>query len=266
MYTAKSFVAAKSLAEADELLKKSKKNRLLAGGMWLRLGKGSYHTLVDLSQLGLNQIQFTEKATEIGAFTTLRQIEQNQSIQHLYASCLPECLNHIVGVQFRNLATIGGNVFCKHGFSDIIPALLVLQCQLEFYHQGQINLADYLQQEHVSDILLKLILSKDIEACCFTSYKQTATDLSILNFAAASHQKQIYLAIGARPRVAKLWHQTLTWQQLAQLTLADVEQIVQDFDFGSNMRASQAYRQAIAPPLLYELLLNLKEKLGVDER
>lgn len=37
-----------------------------------------------------------------------------------------ESLRHIVGVQFRNLATVGGSIFGRFGFSDVLTMFLAL--------------------------------------------------------------------------------------------------------------------------------------------
>ena len=37
-----------------------------------------------------------------------------------------EAVRHIVGVQFRNCATVGGSVYGRFGFSDVLTLLLAL--------------------------------------------------------------------------------------------------------------------------------------------
>lgn len=44
---------------------------------------------------------------------------------------MKESLRHIVGVQFRNLATVGGSLWGRFGFSDVLTLLLALDAQVE---------------------------------------------------------------------------------------------------------------------------------------
>jgi len=83
MMTIQNYVRAQSLQEAYDL-NQVKRNRVIGGMMWLRLGSGSVNTAIDLCQLGLNTIEETEEQFSIGAMVTLRQIEL-----HLTPSALP---------------------------------------------------------------------------------------------------------------------------------------------------------------------------------
>ena len=74
MITIQKYIRAQSLEEAWQL-NQNKRNRILGGMLWLRLGKGSVNTAIDLCDLGLNTIEETEEAFSIGAMATLRDIE-----------------------------------------------------------------------------------------------------------------------------------------------------------------------------------------------
>ena len=49
---------------------------------------------------------------------------------------MAESVRHIVGVQFRNLATVGGSVFGRFGFSDVLTLLLALEARVVLYRGG----------------------------------------------------------------------------------------------------------------------------------
>ena len=74
MITIQKYVRAQSLEEAWKL-NQSKKNRILGGMLWMRLGSGSVNTAIDLSELGLNAIEENEEEFSIGAMATLRDLE-----------------------------------------------------------------------------------------------------------------------------------------------------------------------------------------------
>ena len=59
MITIQKYVRAGSLEEAWQL-NQNKRNRILGGMLWLRLGKGSVGTAIDLGDLGLDTIEENE--------------------------------------------------------------------------------------------------------------------------------------------------------------------------------------------------------------
>ena len=54
---AKSFQRVSSVEEAYKLVKESPKNKIVAGGLWLKKGNADADTLIDLSLLGLDKIE-----------------------------------------------------------------------------------------------------------------------------------------------------------------------------------------------------------------
>ena len=67
MITIQKYVRAQSLEEAWQL-NQNKRNRILGGMLWMRLGKGSINTAIDLCDLDLNTIgiAFWESRLEAG--------------------------------------------------------------------------------------------------------------------------------------------------------------------------------------------------------
>ena len=76
MITIQKYVRAQSLEEAWQL-NQAKRNRIVGGMLWLRLGRGGVGTAIDLSGLGLDKIEETDTEFSIGAMATLRQLEQH---------------------------------------------------------------------------------------------------------------------------------------------------------------------------------------------
>ncbi|TCO74622.1 FAD binding domain-containing protein [Marinisporobacter balticus] len=78
---------------------------------------------------------------------------------------MPETLDMayelIIGVQLRNLVTVGGTVYARYGFLDFITALLALNVSVELYKEGRMSLEEFLQKSVQNDILVKIILYKD---------------------------------------------------------------------------------------------------------
>ena len=72
MLTIQNYVKAKTIEEAYEL-NQARNSRVMGGMMWLRLSNANVKTMIDLSGLGLDQIEETEHVIKIGAMCTLRQ-------------------------------------------------------------------------------------------------------------------------------------------------------------------------------------------------
>ena len=107
--TISDYVKARTLEEAYEL-NQARSSRIMGGMMWMRLSNAKVKTVIDLSDLGLDQIEETDNVIKIGAMCTLRQIEQCEALREMYGDGIAEAVRHIVGVQFRNQATVGGSI------------------------------------------------------------------------------------------------------------------------------------------------------------
>ena len=251
MYNARDYIKAQSCREVCEALSKSKRNKIVAGNMWLRLSKGNYNSLIDITDLGFDYIKEENNFVKIGACTPLRKIELSGILSENYGCVFSNLLAKIVGVQFRNTATIGGNVFLKHGFSDIITLLVALDAKVCFELSGEMALTEYISRQIQNDLLKEIIIPTK-QNVAFASYKPTATDLSALNVAVCRDNSEIRVAIGARPAVAK-----------AKVFAADTnaEIIASAFNYGNNMRSSAGYRKIIAMDLLEKCLTDLNNTI-----
>ncbi len=232
------YVRAKSVEEAYEL-NQSFKNVVAGGMMWLHLSKAEYDTLIDLCDLGLDQIEEEAEYLKIGSMTTLSQLENSELIKEYFGSAFEDCLKHIVGVQFRNSATIGGSIVARLGFSDVITLLLPLDVQLVFYKQGTVSLKDFLTNKPQRDILEYILIPKKKKAIRFESIRKTYTDLPVLNVCGIREEDGYRFAVGSRPGTA---------------VLAGEDETV---EFSNNQRGSKEYREH-----LYEVLKKrIKESL-----
>ena len=83
MLTITDYVKAKTLEEAYEL-NQARNSRVMGGMMWMRLGNARVKTVIDLSELGLDQIEETDHVFKIGAMCTLRQLELHQGLREMY--------------------------------------------------------------------------------------------------------------------------------------------------------------------------------------
>lgn len=236
MLTIKRYVRAQSLDEAYTLCQK-RANVVLGGMLWLKTQNRTVDTAIDLSDLGLDTIEETPEAYRIGAMVTLRQLEQHPGLAALTQGALAESVCHIVGVQFRNLATVGGSIYGRFGFSDVLTLFLALDCEVELYRAGRMPLAQFAAMPYDRDILTHICLRKTPGLKVqYQSVRATQTDFPILTCAAArTAQGQYRFAIGARPMKAVLVTPDCDPAQLPAAVQAAVKT-------GSNLRGSAEYR------------------------
>ena len=146
MLKIKEYARPESLAQAYEW--NQKKSSCVIGGMlWLKMSHKNVGMAIDLSGLGLDRIREDGENFRVGAMVTLRELELHQGLGRYTEGALGAALRDIVGVQFRNLATAGGSVFGRFGFSDVLTVLLAMNTYVKLYRAGEISLADFLARK-----------------------------------------------------------------------------------------------------------------------
>lgn len=203
MITIQKYVRAQSLEEAWQL-NQSKRNRVLGGMLWLRLGKGSIHTAIDLCDLGLNTIEETEEEFSIGAMVTLRDLELHPGLNAYTGNAVANAVKDIVGVQFRNMATVGGSIWGRFGFSDVLTVLQALDCHVELYKGGILPLEAFANRKKDKDILVRLIVKKQPCRVVYTAMRIQRTDFPVLACAVSRVGEEYRAVLGARPARAMI--------------------------------------------------------------
>ena len=260
----KQYYRVKSLAEAYELNQK-KSNVVLGGMLWLKLQRRTVGGVIDLSDLGLDRIIETEDAFTIGAMVNLRDLEQHEGLRAYLGEALHESLRHIVGVQFRNVATVGGSIFGRFGFSDVLTLFLALDAKVKFYHAGEMPLSVYasyapLDKELKNDILEAVILPKHVEAVAYRSVRNSGTDFPVLTCCAAKVNGVYRVSVGARPmRAACTADLTdiLKDGVTPETAAAFGKWVSEQFATGSNVRASADYRKKMIAVLTKRNVMEL---------
>ena len=185
MIKIRELVKVESLEEAWELNQK-RTNKILGGMLWLRLGNRNVQKAIDLSGLGLDGIEETEEAFTIGCMATLRQIERHEGLNALCEGLLHDAVCDIVGTQFRNLATVGGSIFGRFGFSDVMTAFLALDSYVELYKGGVVQMSEFVKMKRDNDILVRVIVKKCPGHFAYLSHRNTRTDFPVLTVAGSS--------------------------------------------------------------------------------
>ena len=239
MMTIREYKKAESLEEAWQLNQK-KPNRVLGGMIWLKMENLNVGTAIDLSGLGLDTIEETDEGFSIGAMVTLRQLELHPGLAAYTDGAVRESVRHIVGVQLRNLATVGGSMF------------LALNASVELYKGGIVPLAEYARRPYDRDILVRVIVPKEDAKFCYQSVRNSQTDIPVLTCAAAKNAAGEYrFAIGARPGKAVLYTLPADAGETPELTSARFAASIRSrIKTESNMRGSAEYRNHLAGVLV----------------
>lgn len=249
-----------SLEEAYGLLQE-KKGVVIGGGAFLNLGSREIEAAIDLSELSLNYIEEKDGYIRIGAMTTLREMETSELLKDSFNGILSKTAGVVMGVQVRNVVTIGGCVIGRYGFSDLITALLALDAQVKLYKHGCMSLEEFLENKISGDILTGLIIEKKDKKAAYTNVRNTATDFSILNAAVSRCGSSISICAGARPGIAKKANKASEFVSVSTLNeenAVKAGQIAADeLEFGSDLRGSALYRKELCKVLVKRCIMEV---------
>lgn len=260
MIIIENYVRAQSLEEAWQL-NQSKRNRILGGMLWLRLGKGSVNTAIDLCDLGLNAIEETEEQFSIGAMVTLRDLEVHEGLNTYTDGAVTNAVKDIVGVQFRNMATVGGSIWGRFGFSDVLTVFLAMDTYVELYKGGIVPLEQFAAMKPDKDILVRLIVKKAPCRIVYTSMRNQRTDFPVISCAVSCLDGEYRAAIGARPSRAQLYRDVnrlvdgSVTKENARVFASYVSEVAVT---GSNLRGSAAYRTHLIQVLTERCMTELE--------
>ena len=197
MIKIKDYVRVGSLEEAYEL--NQKRSACILGGMlWTKMGQRQVQTAIDLSGLGLDQIEESEEEFSIGCMVTLRQMEEHEGLNAYTDGAARESVRSIVGVQFRNLATVGGSIFGRFGFSDVLTLFLALDTEVELVHAGRMPLAEFACSKRDRDVLVRLIVKKHEGVTVYQSHRNSRTDFPVLTCAVRVEDGKGCAVLGAK--------------------------------------------------------------------
>jgi putative selenate reductase FAD-binding subunit len=263
MFYYNQYVRAQSLDEAYELYQK-KPNFVLGGMLWLKMKNKTLGTAIDLCDLGLDQIDEDENEFRIGAYATLRQIETHEALNAYTHGAIAESVRHIVGVQFRNVATVGGSIWGRFGFSDVMTIFRALGAKVQLHKAGIMDLDEFAALPRTTrDVLVSVIVPKNAKGVVYLSQRNQSTDFPVLTCAVANRSGRYVTVIGASPYMAEpVWDEDGILDGIVEVNtdgnaaLTDnsennakidkfAEYVAEHIRFGSNIRAGVEYREMI---------------------
>lgn len=261
MLTIKNYVKATSLQEAYDLNQK-KKNRIMGGMMWLRMSSASIDTIIDMSGLGLDTIEETDEEFSIGAMVTLRQLEKHEGINTYSNNAVKKAVKDIVGVQFRNSATVGGSIYGRFGFSDVLTVFLAMDSYVELFNGGVVALREYAKMKRDNDILVRLIVKKQPSCISYLAMRNQATDFPVLTCCVANINNKFCASIGARPGKAVVIddEKSILSEGLSADSIEEYANYVSaSINTDTNIRGSAKYRKHLCKVLVTRALEEIKE-------
>jgi putative selenate reductase FAD-binding subunit len=139
-----------SLDEAIDLLQRGVP---LGGGTELVPRRKELKAVIDLSGLGLNEIQISQSSITLGATTRLQRLVERED--------LLEAVRHVCrlesGWNMRNMITVGGAIEASDGRSPLLTLLLALGAVVHFEPDSQqMDLNDYLEIRGMPRIICKV--------------------------------------------------------------------------------------------------------------
>lgn len=267
MFYYNQYVRAQSLDEAYELYQK-KPNFVLGGMLWLKMKNKTLGTAIDLCDLGLDQIDEDENEFRIGAYATLRQIETHEALNAYTHGAIAESVRHIVGVQFRNVATVGGSIWGRFGFSDVMTIFRALGAKVQLHKAGIMDLDEFAALPRTTrDVLVSVIVPKNAKGIVYLSQRNQSTDFPVLTCAVANRSGRYVAVIGASPYMAEpVWDEEGILDGIADAKTDCNKALTENSEnnekiekfagyvadhirFGSNIRAGAEYREMICKVL-----------------
>ena len=240
---ANNYYKAKSLEDAYAKLQENPKNAIIAGGLWMKKTGLSYETLIDLSELGLDKISEKNGCIHVGAMVSLRDFENSPLINNLFSGATAFGVREVLGPAFRNSATIGGSIYGRYPFSDVIASLLPLDVKLVFYPKQEMSLEEYLNfKGKLNGILEEIIIKKEEGKGYFKKVKATALDFPMINFSIIKRNNKNYIAIGSRPLTAALAVKAMALADQGKFEEA-ADMAAQEFQYLDSSNISKEYRQ-----------------------
>lgn len=271
------YVRPSSLEEAWTLNQK-RSARIIGGMMWMRVSPHArMATAIDLCDLGLDKIEETDEEIRIGCMTSLREMETNPILLSYTGGASAEAVRHIVGVQFRRMATVGGSIYGRYGFSDVLTFFLGLDTSVELYKGGRIPLEEFAAGKPDNDILVALVIRKHPGRILYRSVRNSETDFPVLTLcgstmgpeagesavASSASSSVCRLVIGSRPARAIVVPDPERVMEREGLE-AFGQYVASSVTFGDSTRASAKYRRHLARVLTVQVLGQLGSASGLQ--
>ncbi|KMT22162.1 FAD binding domain-containing protein [Clostridium cylindrosporum] len=254
------YVIPQTIEEAYKLVQTG--GRIISGGAFVCTSNAKVDTVVDLRDLGLNFINEYEDRIEIGPATTLREVETSKILNGNFNGYFENAIGRILGIQLRNLATIGGSICGRYGFSDVICSLSALNVTLEFHNYGEISLDDFIARPSVKrDILKKIIIEKNNIKASYEALRHSNGDFPMITCSVSNLNGKYKVIVGCRPLIAAQAEDCMailnSGKELTEKVIDEAMLALDNLAYGNNYTATKEYRQQVAKVIVKRCLMEV---------
>ena len=107
----------------------SARTGIIGGMLWVKMSDANVQTAIDLSGLGLDQIEETEEEFRIGQMVTLVRMELHEGLSHYTEGAVERRISTYCRRQFRNLAQSEEVCSADLDSQMCLTLLLALDCR-----------------------------------------------------------------------------------------------------------------------------------------
>jgi len=165
---------------------------------------------------------------------------------------------------------VGGSIFGRFGFSDVLTMFLAMDSYVELYKGGIVSMEEFAASKRDRDILVRIIVKKQPMKTVYLSQRNSKTDFPVLTCALSLDGKgQVKTVVGACPSRARIIEDKEGMvKDFLNLSKEEQEAAAEAFGTyvqgqvktGSNMRASREYRSLLVKVLTKRALLAAASK------
>lgn len=192
---------------------------------------------------------------------SLRQIELHEGLNAYTRGAAAAAVRDIVGVQFRNLATAGGSIWGRFGFSDVLTVFLAMETYVELYKGGILPLEQFAAMKYDRDILVRIIVKKTPGDFAYRTMRNQRTDFPVIACGLSRIGGEYRAVIGARPARAMAVRDErgfLSGGLTEEGCRAFAGYVAETVPTESNIRGSAAYRTHLIRVLTERNLAELR--------
>lgn len=220
--------------------------------------------IVSLEKLGLAGISEADGCIEIGAMTTIEQIQDSELIREKMPA-LGAAADKLAGFAIRNTATVGGNIMNASPAADTVPPLMAMGAKVVTESaEGEevMDLADFMTGPKMTAIkpgaiLTKIVVCPGSGGCGFVKIgRRAAETLSVVNAAAYVEAEdgvctKACVVVGScapTAVVCKEASESLVGKKIDQAVIDEavksIDAVIAPID---DVRSSAWYRREVAP-------------------
>jgi len=270
----KEYFRPKTVEEAFEMMEADREHSIfLSGGTIVALmGSSRIERIIDLKSLRLDSVSIKEDEIVVGATTTVEAFRNDPLMRKEFGDFFYDSFSLVGSWQIRNMATIGGSIAPKLGWSDVSACLLATGAGLMVYGPDgyrRIMLSDYFAlPAGEKPLITHIIIKKDGWVSAFEKFSKTTFDIATVNVAISVRPergriKAARVVCGSRPQYPMRF-ETIE-NALEELEINDVmpsivrSLVFDNFTGGSNMLASFEYRKHLASVMAQKAAEKIKE-------